>query len=309
MTAVVLCTAAGGLFISPPGFQAVIRAAIVDLVVSGQGYAQDASRSISARLRSIRPADVVAAYGALDSAPDDRFAALAAAHRRLLVENARLRDELKLAEKYGVSPVPVSRSPGGDAPQAVLAALIGASTNAKTSDRSAHLGKGRAHGIAPSSVVVEDLRPLLDRGDDAGFEPELDVFVGRCMVGRIAAVGKWTSTLELITDARYRALAQIVRPSEQGASFGAEGILTGQGTPLCKLTDVPTTQTVTLGDEVYTSDRDRRTSALLYYGRVVRVEEAGRNWDITVEPAVKFVDLKTVAVLKLPPALGRPLAE
>src|SRR5262249_28570260 len=143
-----------------------------------------------------------------------------------------------------------------------------------------HLDRGRASNIAESALVLEKNLPHIDRGSDAGVEAEQDVFVGRCVVGRIAAVGQWTSTIELVTDARYRALAQIIRPTDQGGSFGAEGILVGQGTSLCKLTEVPTTQTVRVGDEVYTSDRDKRTPVPLYYGRIIRVEEAGRRWDI-----------------------------
>ncbi len=40
-------------------------------------------------------------------------------------------------------------------------------------------------------------------------------------------------------------------------------------------------------------------------GGVRSVEEAGRHWDITVEPAVKAGELKSVAVLKLPPSFAR----
>jgi cell shape-determining protein MreC len=64
-----------------------------------------------------------------------------------------------------------------------------------------------------------------------------------------------------------------------------------------------------VGDEVYTSDRDRRFPIPLYFGRVVRVEEAGHNWDIHVRPAVRVSDLKTVAVLKFPQRAGKTLAE
>ena len=149
------------------------------------------------------------------------------------------------------------------------------------------MNSGRAQGLVESDAVLDESGPHLDQGSEAGIEPELDVLIGRCVVGRIASVGHWTSALESITDRRYRGLAQIIRPSDQGAPFGAEGILVGQGTELCKLTDVPTTQSVRIGDDVYTSDRDRRFPISLYYGRVVRVTEAGRNWDISVRPAVR----------------------
>ena len=228
--------------------------------------------------------------------------------RRLEIENARLHDELRLAEKYGISPIPVPNAAAARAPGVVRAAVVSRETLALwVSAR--HLNQGRAHGVTESSLVLEDNLPHIDEGSDAGVEPELDVFTGCCVVGRIASVGRWTSTLELVSDAHYRALAQIVRPSEGGASFGTEGIIVGQGNGRCKLSDVPTTQTVRIGDEVYTSDRDGRIGVPLYYGRVVRVAEAGRHWDITIEPAVKAADVKTVVVLKLPPILGKMLAQ
>jgi cell shape-determining protein MreC len=226
----------------------------------------------------------------------------------LLVENARLSEELKLAEKFGVSPIPLSAGRKVTEPEVIPAAIINGQTSGLWRS-SAHLDRGGGQGVSESSVVLDDTAPHIDQGEEAGLQPELDVFVGRCVVGRIIAVGRWTSTIELVTDSRYRALAQILRPTDQGGTFGAEGILIGQGHTTCKLTEVPTTQSVRVGDEVYTSDRDSRTPVPLYYGRVARVEEAGRNWDITIEPAVKAADLKRVAVLKAPPRLGRMLAE
>jgi hypothetical protein len=66
---------------------------------------------------------------------------------------------------------------------------------------------------------------------------------------------------------------------------------------------------VRIGDDVYTSDRDRRFPIPLYYGRVVRVTEVGRNWDISVRPAARVGNLKTVDVLKFGRPAGKTLAE
>jgi cell shape-determining protein MreC len=209
--------------------------------------------------------------------------------------------------KYGVSPVAGAPATSREVPTVVRADLVRQGAQSVAAEQ--FLGAGRSQGLAESDVVLDESLPHLDRGSEAGVEPELDVLIGRCVVGRIASVGRWTSALEPITDARYRGLAQIIRPSDQGGSFGAEGILVGQGTELLKLSEVPTTQSVRVGDEVYTSDRDRRFPVPLYYGRVVRVQEAGRNWDISVRPAVRVSDLKTVAVLKSNRPAGRTLAE
>jgi cell shape-determining protein MreC len=244
---------------------------------------------------------------AIDSEAQSRVAALEQSCRRLQLENARLRDELSLAEKYGVSPIAAAAQSPGSIPTLVQAAVI--SRGAQSSAAEQFLSGGRSKGLAESDVVVDESSLRLDRGSEGGLEPELDVLIGRCIVGRIAAVGRWASALEPVTDPRYRGLAQVIRPTDQGGSFGAEGILVGQGNDLLKLTEIPTTQSVRVGDEVYTSDRDRRFPIPLYYGRVVRVEEAGRNWDIHVCPAVRVSDLKTVAVLKFPQRAGKTLAE
>jgi cell shape-determining protein MreC len=298
------------LFLSPARAQLTLRSAVLDVITPGQAW-------VLAHYESGRDL-ALARYSQLTSgarpkvstnAPENnsRLAALEQACRSLRLENARLREELTLAEKYGVSPVPAPVQSSRDVATVVRATVI--SRGAQSVAVEQFLGSGHSQGIAESDVVLDEAAPRLDQGSEAGVEPEFDVLIGRCIVGRVASVGHWTSALEPITDSRYRGLAQIIRPSDQGGSFGAEGILVGQGTELLKLTDVPTTQSVRVGDEVYTSDRDRRFPIPLYYGRVVRVEEAGRNWDISVRPAVRIGDLKTVAVLKFSRPAGKTLAE
>jgi cell shape-determining protein MreC len=310
LAAVAAFVTAAALYLSPPALQRAVRSVVLDLVVSGQtrvvahyeagrGRVLAGYTRLTSRLRPSGPPSVVGR--------DGRTAELEQACRRLRLENARLREELNLAEKYGVSPVPAAAPTSTEVPTVVRAAVLSPKTQSAAAEP--FLNSGRAQGLAESDAVLDESAPHLDQGSEAGVEPELDVLIGRCVVGRIASVGRWTSALESITDRRYRGLAQIIRPSDQGAPFGAEGILVGQGTELCKLTDVPTTQSVRIGDEVYTSDRDRRFPIPLYYGRVVRVEEAGRNWEISVRPAVRVSDLRIVAVLKFGRVAGKTLAE
>ncbi len=301
--------AAAILFLSPPPVQYAVRSAVLDGIAPGQArviaHYESGRQLVLARLSRSTP--IMPAAAPIGPEVDARIAALEQVSRRLRLENARLREELSLAEKYGVSPVPTTVRSSRDTLTVVRAAVINPRTQSAAAEQL--LSSGRLHGLAESDVVLDESAPRLDQGSEGGIEPELDVLIGRCVVGRIASVGRWASALEPITDPRYRGLAQIIRPSDQGGSFGAEGILVGQGTELLKLTDVPTTQSVRVGDEVYTSDRDRRFPIPLYYGRVVRVEEAGRNWEIAVRPAVRVSDLKTVAVLKIGHARGKLLAE
>jgi cell shape-determining protein MreC len=310
LAALATFAAAATLFLSPPGAQQAVRTTVVDGIAPGQAWVlahYESGRKLVLARFSRSPS--VAGPGALTNAPEaeSRIAALEQFCRRLRLENARLREELSLAERYGVSPVPATAHSAPDALTVVRAAVINQQTQSVAAELL--LSSGRSQGLAESDVVLDEPGPRLDQGSEAGIEPELDVLIGRCVVGRIASVGRWASALEPITDPRYRGLAQIIRPSDQGGSFGAEGILIGQGTEFLKLADVPTTQSVRAGDEVYTSDRDRRFPIPLYYGRVVRVEEAGRNWEIAVRPAVRVSELKTVAVLKVAHPAGKTLAE
>jgi cell shape-determining protein MreC len=311
LAAAAMVAVAVTLFLSPGRVQRTLRSAVLDVITPGQACVlvhYERGRDLAlARYSQLTSG---AGPKVSTNAPDEnnsRLAALEQVCRSLRLENARLREELSLSEKYGVSPVPAPVQSSRDLAAVVRAAVI--SRGAQSVAAEQFLGSGHSQGIAESDVVLDDAAPRLDQGSEAGVEPELDVLIGRCVVGRIASVGHWTSALEPITDPRYRGLAQIIRPSDQGGSFGAEGILIGQGTELLKLADVPTTQSVRVGDEVYTSDRDRRFPIPLYYGRVVRVEEAGRNWDISVRPAVRIGDLKTVAVLKFSRPAGKTLAE
>ena len=97
----------GGAFRRSPAVQQALRAAVLDVVVSGQSFAID-------RLDEWRAAEVAMPAGlpaeraeVVAKPENDQRRALEQTCRRLRLENARLREELHLAETYGVSPIPV----------------------------------------------------------------------------------------------------------------------------------------------------------------------------------------------------------
>ncbi len=171
---------------------------------------------------------------------------------------------------------------------------------------------GSRNGLEESVLVIEDVRPLIDQGGDAGLEIGLPIFAGRCVVGRVTKVGKWTSTVQSITDRDFRGgLAQLCRKSESGPVWGAIGKIEGMGDDrnLCRLTAVSATVAVSIGDRVYTAVEDGVLPGGLYYGEVIYAEltPGSLHWDIHVKPAVELKNMQRVHVLMRMENSQRPL--
>lgn len=158
---------------------------------------------------------------------------------------------------------------------------------------------GSREGIAADELVLDDSAPHLDRGEQSGVESEALVLEGRSLVGRIGQVGRWTSTIQPITDPAFRLSVQLLRGDGQQSLLGARGVLSGQGDGTCRITYVDSTQPVVVGDLVVTSADDPSVPAMLLCGRVIeaRLQEGSLEWLIVVEPAVATDDLTTVAIL------------
>ena len=113
------------------------------------------------------------------------------------------------------------------------------------------LDVGANDGIAESALVLEGTQPLVDLGSDADVSPGDAVYAGRIVIGKIAEVGRYSSTLRLVTDPGYSGRARLARRNDRGALvFGAEGTLTADGSELCRLKHI--TDPVNVGDEVFT---------------------------------------------------------
>jgi hypothetical protein len=163
------------------------------------------------------------------------------------------------------------------------------------------LSRGTSSAVAVDDLVLADDSPHLDRGADAGLEAGQPVLSGRVVVGRIGQAGRWTSTLNLVTDPAYKASAQLVRDSRSGLVLGAAGVLAGNGDGTCRLDRVPAEAPVSVGDFVYSVEQNTEQPAPLYYGRVVTADlPAGADfWSIDVEPAFDTAALDTVQILQV----------
>jgi cell shape-determining protein MreC len=118
-------------------------------------------------------------------------------------------------------------------------------------------------------------------------------------VGRIESVGRWTSLVRVVTDAGYRGRAQILRTTSDGSSYGPECILEGTGADLCRLRYLDRTESVEVGEEVFTGGRSASMPYPMYYGTIVRAElgPSDREWTVWVKPAVDPAMLQTVQIL------------
>jgi cell shape-determining protein MreC len=160
------------------------------------------------------------------------------------------------------------------------------------------LSRGTSSAIAVDDLVLANL-PHLDQGTDAGIAAGQPAISGRVVVGCIAKAGRWTSTLQLVTDPDYRGSAQLVRQSRNRAVLGATGVIQGNGDGTCRMELVPAGAPVAIGDFVYSRQQDADQPAPVYYGRVIAAEPGADDWSITVAPAFDPAQLADVQVLNL----------
>jgi rod shape-determining protein MreC len=172
------------------------------------------------------------------------------------------------------------------------------------------LDQGSKNGLRENELVLstrKPVRPLIDFGEDGDLSAEDLMLLGRCVIGKVEHVGRWTSTFLRVTDSRYRGRAQLIRETESGFVFEAQGILKGQGGPLCKLEGIPAERSVRVNDAVYTAERDGILPTPLYYGQVVEAELGmdDREWTVYVKPAEVPSQLTRVHVLRTAVNPGR----
>lgn len=216
--------------------------------------------------------------------------------RQLLIENARLHNELRSTKRMAAIES-VSRQDLVNF-VAVKAKILnhGGMPNGL---KEAFIDAGKAQGLQRSQLVVSGTGLVLDKGTDHGVAAGQKVAYGTAVVGRISKVSQWVGLVQPITSEEFSAAVQIVKLAPQGASYGAKGLLEGTGDGGCRLTAIPYTESVAVGDEVFSADIDGVQGPRLYFGRVIHAEfSAGGEWDIRVEPAFQADTLLEVAVVQ-----------
>ena len=215
----------------------------------------------------------------------------------LVLQLARLSDR----QAYQDSLPPALRSLPPLATESLVDATVLGQTVAEDWRKGRILNQGQAAGVRESELVVKSSRSLIDSGRDAGLSAEDTMLMGRCVIGKIEKVGRWSSTFLLLTDAGYRGRAQLVHQTDSGFVYGSKGILEGLGTSHCRLKGIPATDSVTVGDAVYTATGHGPQATPLYYGRVVEATlgQSDREWQVLVEPVPIPNDLSTVQILRI----------
>lgn len=290
-------TAACGLvaiacMILPAPAQIRIRATMNDVLAPGQVAASSLVHQLTAAPKSANVEDSLS--------PDlrSRVLELELALRRQQLKEAGLREELELTRKTGVSPFLPSTSSRLLRQELLQARVLGRERDLIGSP-SLLLDLGSSDGAVREAFVVHSADPVLDQGTSAGIATGQPVYAGRCVLGRITRTGRWTSAVQLTTNTQYSARAQLLRKTDAGSQFGAEGIITGLGDGTCRLTGIPYTEPVSVGDSVYTGGRSARFPEPMYYGQVVKVSmESGQRWTIIVKPHLDVDQIREVAVLR-----------
>jgi hypothetical protein len=292
--------AAAGLMFAPAPVTNAVRVTVRDAVRPGQWAVQRAiDQAAELWSRSGAPAASAVHPDLNQQNIQAELADVQLRYRRLQIENALLHEKLERVIAEGISAYTGTAGRPLVVPELLEATVFG-TEQSPAAGRGLLIDRGGPTGAIESAFVLDAPGPLVDQGEDAGLLTGQPVYAGRCVVGRIAAVGRWSSTVQRVTDAGYRGRAQLARQTPQGAAFGAEGILEGQGEPVCRLKFVSSTEPVSVGDEVYTGGRTGRLPYPMYYGRVTKAElkPGAPHWEIEVQPAVTEAVLKTVQVLR-----------
>lgn len=285
--------AAAGIF-TPKKYTDPVRTAIIDALGPGRTAAvvvTDTARDTLARFRApVTDDKLTAALAQVD--------ALQSQQRQQWADSISAIQQISAIEMVG-PPLPSATeyepllSAG-----LVTARILGRDPDVLRRRFGRILSRGSSAEIAIDDLVLANL-PHLDQGADAGIEAGQPAISGRVVVGRVEQVGRWTSTLQLVTDPDYRGSAQIVRPSRTRPVLGPVGFIQGNGNGTCQLKLVPKEQPVSIGDYVYSRQQDADQPAPVYYGRVIEAEPGADHWSIVVEPAFDAALLADVQVLKV----------
>ena len=155
----------------------------------------------------------------------------------------------------------------------------------------------------PARVIARDPSVwfntiTINRGSSSGIAVNMPVVTGGGIVGRIIAVGPWSSQVMLITDEKAGAGAVVGQLGQSGALGSVRG-RADLGVALIEMRYVSGLEKVELGDSVMTTGQDGIYPSGLNVGKVVDVKTgtATQAHQILIQPGARLDQLEEVAVL------------
>ena len=197
----------------------------------------------------------------------------------------------------------VSAASGKPVPALFVPALVEARVIGDTLGTDWRSGKileaGWQAGVREQALVLKSRRPLIDLGAPEQLSPEDPLIIGSTVVGKVEVVGRWTSSFLPVTDPDFRGAVQIVRFTDNGTTWGAKGIVKGNGDD-CVIEGVGSDAAVRAGDLVYSAGRDGAIDAPLFYGTIHSAELGSddREWRLHMTPGDQPSSLTHVRVLR-----------
>ena len=291
----VLMLVGAGLYLAPDSVAVRLRAVVADSLKPGQMATCQLSDKLRAATAHVTSQSERARQQEVEQLREQLQAEQARAVS-LQLQLARLADDQLRSESL---PGPLRSLPRLTSTSLIDATVLG-SALAEKWRKGKLLDRGEANGVRESELVIKSNRSLVDLGQDGQLSPEDGMLLGRCVIGKIERVGRWSSTFLLLTDAGYRGRAQLVHQTDTGFVYGAKGILEGQGESRCRLKGITSSESVTVGDAVYTATREGVPATPLYYGRVVEATlgTLDTEWKVLVEPVPLPNDLTSVQILR-----------
>jgi cell shape-determining protein MreC len=209
---------------------------------------------------------------------------------QLRLENRQLRESIAQLKwendklKRASGPEPEAGWPLMQA-EAVPARVIGHLGDPLRGNSELLLSLGKQQGLVGQELVLGETGILIDQGTDSGLNSDQLAVFGRGLLGRTTRVSRWTSLVQALTEDTFRIGVRIIRNSPLGPVDGPRGILAGTGVG-CRIDEVPATEAVAVGDEVYLDEIIAAGAGPIYCGRVLRVSVAptASHWSIDVEP-------------------------
>jgi rod shape-determining protein MreC len=160
---------------------------------------------------------------------------------------------------------------------------------------------GRSSDATAAQWVVDGELIAVDQGEEELVTPDCPVITGRSVFGRIVTAGRWTSSVQHVSDKEFRTHARLMRSSPNGPVQGAEGMLVGVGNSRCRLELVANTEPVEVGDEVWTASTIPGLDETFYLGHVTRAEliPTEAHWSVDVEPDVRADAVERVQIVRV----------